>query len=134
MDATKLTPAQSARIDEYWLELIMDEPETQTTGLSIIMDMHGYSWRMFRLLTPTTLRIGTKKADLYPCKELVYHIVNTSMFFNASVTLIWPFLTSKLKERVSLNMFLSDIINCYLFIFNNFTNLLLNKILVSFSF
>jgi len=94
-----MTPQQSALTDEYWLELVMDEPETQAAGMSIIMDMKGYSWRIFKGLTPSNMRLGSRKADLYPCKELVYHIVNSSMFVNASVKLVWPFLTAKLKEK-----------------------------------
>ncbi|KAK5646337.1 hypothetical protein RI129_004801 [Pyrocoelia pectoralis] len=99
IDVGQMSAEQSARVDEFWLELIMDEQETQCTGLSVILDMKGYSWRMFRWLTPSNMRFGSKKADLYPCKELVYHIVNTSMLINASVKLVWPFLTAKLKER-----------------------------------
>lgn len=95
-----MSPQENAHVDEFWLELVMDEPKTQATGISILMDMKGYSWRMFRWLTPFNMRIGSKKADLYPCKELVYHVVNTSMLINATVKLVWPFLTAKLKEKV----------------------------------
>ncbi|KAB0797136.1 hypothetical protein PPYR_08130 [Photinus pyralis] len=98
-NVSRMSPQQSAKVDELWLELIMDEPETQGTGLSVILDMKGYSLRMFRWLTPSNIRFGSRKADLYPCKELVYHVVNTSTLISASVKLIWPFLTAKLKER-----------------------------------
>ncbi|KAK4879702.1 hypothetical protein RN001_007848 [Aquatica leii] len=99
IDVNQMSAQQSAWVDELWLELVMDEPETQATGVSVILDMKDYSWRMFKWLTISNIKFGTKKADLYPCKELVYHVVNTSTLINASVKLIWPFLSAKLKER-----------------------------------
>ncbi|KAF5300275.1 hypothetical protein FQA39_LY11132 [Lamprigera yunnana] len=99
IDVNQMLPQQSACVDEFWLELVMDEPETQSAGLSVILDMKGYSWRMFRWLTPTNVKFGSRKADLYPFKDLVYHVVNTSTLISASVKIVWPFLTAKIKEK-----------------------------------
>ncbi|KAF2886427.1 hypothetical protein ILUMI_19746 [Ignelater luminosus] len=78
----------------------MNEPETLAKGVSVIMDMKDYSWKLFRWLTPTNLKVSSSKADLYPCKEIIYHVVNTSFLFNASIKLAWPFLTNEIKETL----------------------------------
>ncbi|KAF2899221.1 hypothetical protein ILUMI_06953, partial [Ignelater luminosus] len=98
MDAINSNPAEQSKILDMWLETIMDDPITQANGLSAIVDMNGYSWRLFRWFTPANMKFIAKKMDRYPFKELLLHIVNTSFLLSATIKLIWPFLNDKIKN------------------------------------
>lgn len=104
---------EQAQIVEVWLESIMDDPITQANGLSTIIDLNGYSWRLFKWVTPTNIKMVAKRVDTYPVKELLLHIVNTSFLLSATLKLIWPFLNDRLKNMVS---FWANF-NNYLFLF-----------------
>lgn len=82
------------------MELMLDDPQTQANGMSYILDMNGYSWRLLAWLTPSNARVGNKRTDLYPLKELLVHVVNTSFLFNATIKLVWPFLNERVKKMV----------------------------------
>lgn len=90
-------------MDELWFELVTEEPETQAKGISILLDMNNYSLKLFKWLTPTNIRVGSAKADLFPSKEIIFHVVNTSMLVNAAIKLVWPFLSERIKKMVDLN-------------------------------
>lgn len=79
----------------------MDEPETRSKGVAIIIDVKDLSWNIMRWFTPSLMKIGSRKMDLFPCKELIYHIVNTSMFVNMLTKLVWPFLPARVTKKVS---------------------------------
>lgn len=100
IDATKTTIQKVAQFDDLWLEAILDEPETQANGLCCIIDMAGFSWKLFRWFTPGNVRIATKRTELLPTKKLVIHVVNSSMLLNATVALVFPFLSAKTKEQI----------------------------------
>ncbi|KAK4879703.1 hypothetical protein RN001_007849 [Aquatica leii] len=91
-------PQQEAQILELWMEYFADSFETQRHGVSAILDMKDYSWKLFRWLTPTNIKISAKKIDAYPIKDLVIHVVNTSFLLNASIKLIWPFFNDRLRH------------------------------------
>jgi hypothetical protein len=48
-------------VDDMWLEVAMEEEETQKNGLAVIVDMEGYSVKLFRWLTPQNIRISSHK-------------------------------------------------------------------------
>lgn len=100
MNPSKVTFKTSVHVDQTWLELVMDERNTQANGLSVIVDLYGYSWKIFRWLTPSNLRITSKLLDLYPLRQYKIHVVNTSILINASIKLIWPFLSQRIKDMV----------------------------------
>jgi len=99
MDPDKTSCLENACVDELWIEMVLDEPHTQTLGLAVILDARGLSWKLLQWLTPSNLRNGSKKADLIPIKEYVYHIVNTSMLLNTFVTLVWPVMPARMKQK-----------------------------------
>lgn len=101
MDAINSNPPEQSQIFDMWLETIMDDPLIQANGLSAIVDMEGYSWRLFRWFTPANIKFVAKKVDMYPFKELLLHIVNTSFLLSATIKLIWPFFNDRLKNMVS---------------------------------
>jgi len=39
----------------------MEEEETQKNGLAVIIDMEGYSFKLFRWLTPHNISVGSRK-------------------------------------------------------------------------
>lgn len=99
---SKTTPEQQSQIFDMWLESFIDEPLTLKNGLSVIVDTKQYSWRLFRWLTPINLRVCTLRMDLYPIRDIVFHIVNTSFLVNASIKVVWPFLSERIKKHVSI--------------------------------
>jgi hypothetical protein len=44
-----------------WMEMMMEDEEAQKNGLVVIIDMQGYSWKLFRWLTPNNIRICSRK-------------------------------------------------------------------------
>lgn len=79
----------------------MDEPQTQEKGLCVVLDCEGYSWKIFKWLTPHNMRVSSKLMDIYPVKQYKVHVVNTSALVNASVKIMWPFLSQRIKDMVS---------------------------------
>jgi hypothetical protein len=49
------------------MEVALEEEETQKTGLAVIVDMEGYSLKLFRWLTPSNLRISSRKLYVSNC-------------------------------------------------------------------
>jgi hypothetical protein len=43
------------------MEVAMEEEESQKNGLAVIIDMEGYSLKLFRWLTPQNIRISSRK-------------------------------------------------------------------------
>lgn len=84
-----------------WFESALNDLETQENGICIIVDMNGYSWRLLRWLTPGNVKLCNRALQTYPCKEFVFHVVNTSILLNASIRLIWPFLNGDIKKQVN---------------------------------
>ncbi|KAF2884153.1 hypothetical protein ILUMI_22012 [Ignelater luminosus] len=98
VDVANSSPQEQWQIIDMWFESILDNPIVQTNGVNIIIDTNAYSWRLFRWLTPTNMRIAVKKLDVCPIKEVLLHVVNTSFLINASIKLLWPFLNDRLKN------------------------------------
>ncbi|KAF5300277.1 hypothetical protein FQA39_LY11134 [Lamprigera yunnana] len=92
------SPQEETQLIELWIEQLTGDIKTQSSGVSVILDMKDYSLKLFKWLTPSNIRIAVKRIELYPIKNLVIHVVNTSYLLNASVKLIWPFMNKALKE------------------------------------
>ncbi|KAF2902289.1 hypothetical protein ILUMI_03897 [Ignelater luminosus] len=99
IDAGLSNPKRELQFDEMWFESVLDDIKTQANGVSVIVDVNGFSWKLFRWLTPGLMKVCLKGTEIYPCKEYVYHIVNTSGFLNAAIKLVWPFLSEKIKKQ-----------------------------------
>ncbi|KAF2902248.1 hypothetical protein ILUMI_03940 [Ignelater luminosus] len=91
---------EQVQLDELWFESVMDDPNVQASGISVIMDMQGCSFKSFQWLTPSNLLMISNIANLYPCKEIVYHVVNTSFWVDAGIKMIWPLIGDGIKEKV----------------------------------
>lgn len=89
-----------SHVDDLWLEAAMEEEETQKNGLAVIVDMEGYSLKLFRWLTPQNLRNSSRKLYNLSFPQIDFHVVNTSALLNATIALVYPFLDSKVKEHI----------------------------------
>lgn len=104
VDPSQTSLCEQARLDDIWYELVVNEKETMSSGLNLIIDMKGGSWKMVQLFAPNSLKISSRKTDAFPLKTVVYHVVNTSFLANATVKSILPFMSSKFKEKVKKNV------------------------------
>jgi hypothetical protein len=43
------------------MEVAMEEEETQKNGLAVVIDMEGYSLKLFRWLTPHNLSVCSRR-------------------------------------------------------------------------
>lgn len=87
-------------VDDLWMEVAMEEDETQKNGLAVIIDMEGYSLKLFRWLTPQNISVCSRKLYNLALRQIDIHVVNTSLLLNTSITLVYPFLDSEVKEHI----------------------------------
>ncbi|XP_021922045.1 alpha-tocopherol transfer protein-like isoform X1 [Zootermopsis nevadensis] len=87
-------------VDDMWLEVAMEEEETQKNGLAIIIDMEGYSWKLFRWLTPQNIRICSRKFYNLTFREIDIHVVNTSSLLDTVVSILYPILGQRIKQHI----------------------------------
>ncbi|KAF2904929.1 hypothetical protein ILUMI_01245 [Ignelater luminosus] len=100
VDAGSSNPKQEAQLDEMWFKSILNDSKTVGNEISIIIDINGYSWKLFRWLTPTNLKMVIKAIKLFPCKEFIFHVVNNCFLLKASVNIAWSFMSEDIKKRI----------------------------------
>ncbi|XP_053673351.1 clavesin-2 [Anopheles nili] len=100
IDFSSMAVTDLANLDDIWFELMLNELDTLENGVTCLIDMSGYSLKSFRFLTPQNIRIGSAKTDLLPLKNIEFHVVNSSVFMNAAVAILYPMLSKKVKESV----------------------------------
>ncbi|XP_069698196.1 alpha-tocopherol transfer protein-like [Periplaneta americana] len=100
IDADILTPQTMSHLDDLWLESVIDEEETQKNGLVIILDLAGYSWKMFSWITPNNSRVACIKVATVTIRKIELHVVNTSFLLNASMSLIYPFFDPRVLKHI----------------------------------
>ncbi|XP_010154000.1 PREDICTED: alpha-tocopherol transfer protein [Eurypyga helias] len=89
------------RVSLITSELIVKEIETQRNGVKAIFDLQG--WRFahaFQISPAVAKKIAAVLTDSFPLKVRGIHMINEPLFFHPVFTLIKPFLTEKIKERV----------------------------------
>uniref|UniRef100_A0A182MAH1 CRAL-TRIO domain-containing protein n=1 Tax=Anopheles culicifacies TaxID=139723 RepID=A0A182MAH1_9DIPT len=100
IDFSNMAVTDLANLDDIWFELMLNELETLENGVTCLIDMSGYSLKSFRFLTPQNIRIGSAKTDLLPLKNIEFHVVNSSIFMNAAIAILYPMLSKKIKDQV----------------------------------
>ncbi|XP_035907328.1 uncharacterized protein LOC118510046 [Anopheles stephensi] len=100
IDFSNMAVTDLANLDDIWFELLLDELETLENGVTCLIDLSGYSLKSFRFLTPNNIRIGSAKTDLLPLKNIEFHVVNSSVFMNAAIAILYPMLSKKIKDQV----------------------------------
>lgn len=96
----ELEPWENFEVDDLWLELAMDEPETQEKGLVYIFDMSNLSWKYLKYFTPHNCKVASTKAEGIPVRNMEYHVVNSGILLNSLVTIVFPFLSGSTKENI----------------------------------
>ncbi|XP_009330386.1 PREDICTED: alpha-tocopherol transfer protein [Pygoscelis adeliae] len=92
------------RVSLITSELIVKEIETQRNGVKAIFDLQG--WRFahaFQISPAVAKKIAAVLTDSFPLKVRGIHLINEPLFFHPVFTLINPFLTEKIKERVHMH-------------------------------
>ncbi|XP_050072387.1 uncharacterized protein LOC126560472 [Anopheles maculipalpis] len=100
IDFSNMAVTDLANLDDIWFELMLNELDTLENGVTCLIDMSGYSLKSFRFLTPHNIRIGSAKTDLLPLKNIEFHVVNSSVFMNAAIAILYPMLSKKIKDQV----------------------------------
>lgn len=103
IDVSKMALLDVVSIDDIWLEsVLLDNKEYAEKGLCVIVDIHNYSWKMMKWVTPEIVKNSVKKLQTLPYRDYRFHIVNKSYLINAVMKLILPFLPQYIKDMVSI--------------------------------
>lgn len=100
IDTTNTTIVDCIRLNDLWIELAMDEEETQKNGLVIIIDLGGLPLRLFKFLSPKATIISALKEEMRPLKHTEIHVVNTSHLLDKLISIVKPLLSSRIKQHI----------------------------------
>jgi hypothetical protein len=84
IDPNKTTIMDCIRLNDIWMEMAMDEEETQKSGIVIILDLGGLPMRLFKFLSPKATIISALKEEVtVDCKQHAYDWVCHSSTWHA---------------------------------------------------
>lgn len=83
------------------LELMAREPKTQISGIIAVVDMSGLSWSHWMQMSYDYIQsmVGMVQ-NSFPVRFKEIHIINESAIFQVAFSLVKPFLTEKMKQRL----------------------------------
>ncbi|XP_014395890.1 PREDICTED: alpha-tocopherol transfer protein [Myotis brandtii] len=85
-------------------ELIVQEVETQRNGIKAVFDLEGWHFSHAFQITPSVAKkIAAVLTDSFPLKVRGIHLINEPIVFHAVFSMIKPFLTEKIKERIHMH-------------------------------
>ena len=64
IDTTKATIVECIRMNDLWIELAMDEEETQKNGMVLIIDLGGLPLHLLKFLSPKATIISALKEEV----------------------------------------------------------------------
>jgi len=64
IDTTKASIVDCIRMNDLWIELAMDEEETQKNGMVLIIDLGGFPLHLFKFLSPKATIISALKEEV----------------------------------------------------------------------
>lgn len=70
VDPSKVDCPTVNRLDDYWIESILDDNEVQEKGICVLMDIKDYSWRLLGWLTPHNVKTSSMKMEIGPVKQV----------------------------------------------------------------
>ncbi|XP_072874753.1 alpha-tocopherol transfer protein isoform X3 [Chlorocebus sabaeus] len=92
------------RVSLITSELIVREVETQRNGIKAIFDLEGWQFSHAFQITPSVAKkIAAVLTDSFPLKVRGIHLINEPVIFHAVFSMIKPFLTEKIKERIHMH-------------------------------
>lgn len=97
------------------LENAIRDPRVQIGGLVVLLDMAGLRFAHAKFLSPHLAKRSAEVIqDSFPMRFKAFHILHEPFYFDAILSLIKPFMSEKIRKRVSSNpklSFCSDIFN-----------------------
>ncbi|CAH1999242.1 unnamed protein product [Acanthoscelides obtectus] len=100
-DASKTTIDEVFRLNILAMEQIVREPETQVSGVSILLDMAGLSLQHSKFFTPYYARRTVELVqETFPLRFKSFHVVNEPFYFDAIIAILKPFLKEKIRKRI----------------------------------
>lgn len=85
------------------LENAIRDPRAQIGGLVVLLDMAGLKFAHAKFLSPHLARRSAEVIqDSFPMRFKAFHILHEPFYFDAILALIKPFMTEKIRNRVSL--------------------------------
>jgi hypothetical protein len=80
VDTTKASIVDCIRMNDLWIELAMDEEETQKNGMALIIDLGGLPLHLFKFLSPKATIISALKEEvILDCKLPICDWVSHSL-------------------------------------------------------
>lgn len=93
------------RVNILALEQVVREPETQISGLVVLLDMAGLSLQHAKFFTPYyAKRMVELVQETFPLRFKGFHVVNEPFYFDAIMTVLKPFLKDKIRKRVRITV------------------------------
>ncbi|KAM4719079.1 clavesin-1-like [Anableps anableps] len=86
------------------LEVLIENPELQINGFTLIIDWSNFSFKQASKLTPNILKLAIEGLqDSFPARFGGIHFVNQPWYIHAMYTIIKPFLKDKTRKRIFLH-------------------------------
>lgn len=83
------------------LELLAQEPKTQISGITAVVDMAGLSWSHWMQMSMDYIQAMVAIVqNSFPIRFREIHIINESPIFHVAFALVKPFLTEKMSRRL----------------------------------
>lgn len=84
------------------LEHAVRDPRAQIAGSVILLDMAGLRFAHAKYLSPHLAKRSAEVIqDSFPMRFKAFHILHEPFYFDAILALIKPFMTEKMRKRVS---------------------------------
>nr|CAD7570263.1 unnamed protein product [Timema californicum] len=100
-DAVNVSIEDVFRTNVLALEQVVDEPETQIAGLTVIVDMNGFGIQHAKFLSPYYARRTVEVIqETFPLRFKGFHVINEPFYFDAVFAVLKPFLKEKIRKRI----------------------------------
>nr|CAD7195389.1 unnamed protein product [Timema douglasi] len=100
-DAANVSIEDVFRTNVLALEQVVDEPETQIAGLTVIVDMNGFGIQHAKFLSPYYARRTVEVIqETFPLRFKGFHVINEPFYFDAVFAVLKPFLKEKIRKRI----------------------------------
>ncbi|CAG9832434.1 unnamed protein product [Diabrotica balteata] len=87
-------------IDDCYVEGMFLENPGIEQGMCVIIDVANFPYKVTKWATPYNISSCLKRIYSMPVRDYRYHIVNSSIWVNLLIKIIWPFLPQYVKEQV----------------------------------
>lgn len=85
------------------LENAIRDPRTQIGGVVVLLDMAGLKFAHAKFLSPSLAKRSAEVIqDSFPMRFKAFHILHEPFYFDAILALIKPFMSDKIRDRVSI--------------------------------